>query len=506
MSLLRLSTELLCSVIEESMPEGFESLMLSCRHIYKCGKHLIASHNDRKMRWTHLDLDENFHHMSVFDLLHEIAEEPALSRYIESVDLSSWRCRCEPLRGFDLIQRNDTALHCMKSFIEESPYLRKAEGLVPEEWAHGMLFGSIDDLERYAALTAQFFLTLLPNVKTLVLPQFWADVFKPPPLFTHSEDSRLDYQREAWDLMETIRQTAQKGPQGASLGKLAELQLRFPDYDHRGFDLCSLSTLLAMPNLTALRLPNCVATKDDDRVSLSFRWLYPPNINSSLREINLSSSCMDSFHISELLFHTPHLIRFSYNHDIKDRGLGWDWDAGAFIAAVGRHVGSHLEELDVTSNTPFHSAGTGVTSMKEFTKLKILTLDARVFCGTPTALRGKSLCYLRFPEIIYIHRTTEAILPWTIESVPPLFPMLPSTLESLHIHVATNRFWIDPEVVQRLFIGSAVDRPRLLPNLSDLRILASFSGDTMGDEDTIRAYVEPAGALCEFKSLDYDSD
>ncbi|KAI0829510.1 hypothetical protein F5Y06DRAFT_282748 [Hypoxylon sp. FL0890] len=485
MSLLNLPPELLRYVIEESVPEGFESLLLSCRHIYECGKHLIASHNTRKGYWEHLEVDRYFNYMSTFSLLHRVADEPLLLRYIESVDFLRRQDHTRSFGNFELQKWDDATLDRIKRFIEESPYLRKAEKVAPEKWAQSMLFENVDRFDRYLALITPFFLTLLPNVKVLVLPGSLSCFIAPPS--TGTQD--LDFHHEVWDVMEVIRQSAEKSPEHAPLGKLANLQIYGYHRDDTGsiFDLRALSPFLVLPNLTKLRLANCVATRDYPS-GVGYRWHYS-DMNSGLREIHLDCGCMDSDGLSQLLSHTPHLKYFRYSHANKSGNLPRDWDAGAFIATIGKHVGSQLEALSVIWE--IRKGGrliTGVTSMKEFTKLKFLTLDTYLFCGPPIASGGGSGSSCAPPR--------EGSMPWTIGSIPPLIPMLPSSLDALHLVLDFgNNFRCPPEVIRRLFVNSVVDRPRLLPNLEDFRLIGYLGS---GNIQTIRDIVEPAGVLCNF--------
>ncbi|KAI0138666.1 hypothetical protein F4776DRAFT_619387 [Hypoxylon sp. NC0597] len=483
--LLNLPPELLRLVIEESIPEGFDNLLVTCRAVYECGKSLIASHCARKRSWHRFKFDRNFNYMSTFSWLLQVADEPVLPRYIELLDLGSRR----PHRTHqdDTLEWDDGAMHRIKKFIEESPYLRKAEGVDPQKCASDMLFGKVDSFDRYRALMATFFLTLLPNIEHLILPSSLLYFIEPPE--TGTQDS--DLHREVWSVMETIRQTAQKNPEDASLGKLLSLVISGYSDAEIIFNLRALSSFLVMPNLTMLWFNNCVAVRDDP-VGVGYRWHYP-DINSGLRLIELNYGCMDSESISQLLSHTPHLTCFAYSHASKSQNLQnlqWDWDAGAFIAAVGKHVGSHLTELHITLNSLANEIITGVTSMKEFTNLAVLKIAARVFCG-PSIESGER----KGSE--YAH-PTEGFIPWTIDSIPPLVQMLPSSLEDLTLIMGTERYKDHPKVAERLFVDFAVERPRLLPNLEIVFVSSCDGSFDDDDRNSIRAYVEPEGALCDF--------
>ncbi|OTA52582.1 hypothetical protein K449DRAFT_440608 [Hypoxylon sp. EC38] len=482
MSLLDLPPELLRLVIEESMPEGFQSLLLSCRPIYECGKPLIALHHTRKQSWRRLRFNRKLDYMPTFSWLLKVADEPVLPRYIQEADLDSGQTHYP--QQFDTLQWDDGAMDRIKEFIEDSPYLRKAEGVDPKTWAVDILFKNVDSFERYWALMMALFLTLLPNVKTLFLPAN-LDYFIEPPE-TGTQD--LDFHEEVWNVMETIRQTAQENLEDASLGKLTDLNVLGSSMPDAEFNLRALSSFLIMPNLTTLSLDNCVATIDEP-IGLGYRWHYP-DINSGLRHINFNHACMDSDSVSQLLSHTPRLVSFAYSHASKSEYLQLDWDAGAFIATVGKYVGSHLEVLNITLKGHRGEIITGVTSMKEFTKLSSLTIETRVFCGPPIESGERKGSEYTHP--------TEGFIPWTIESVPHLVPMLPSSLEYLDVITSPERDRDEPEIVKRLFMDFTVDRPRLLPNLSGLYVTNYRDNPVAEDLNLIRAYVEPAGAVYRF--------
>ncbi|KAI2631078.1 hypothetical protein GGR54DRAFT_635681 [Hypoxylon sp. NC1633] len=81
MSLLGLPVEILRYIIEESVPEGFESLMLSCRVVYECGNYLINTHNTRKRAWNFIGLNRSRSRAYGLALLYRISNEPILARY-----------------------------------------------------------------------------------------------------------------------------------------------------------------------------------------------------------------------------------------------------------------------------------------------------------------------------------------------------------------------------------------------------------------------------------------
>ncbi|KAI1410557.1 hypothetical protein F5Y13DRAFT_167404 [Hypoxylon sp. FL1857] len=494
MSLLDLPPELLRQVIVESMPEGFESLLLSCRPIYDCGKSLIALHNTRKEEWEHVDFDKYFDYMPAFSWLLRVTDEPVLLRYIKSANFRSYS---EVSLIFGRLQWDDAALNRIKKFIEESPYLRKAEHVDPQKWAD-MAFDNVGSFNRYLSLMTTFFLTLLPNVETLALSEAVINFVIQPSTGTQ----RHNFVPEVWSVMEAIRETAEANPKGASLGKLTELRIERLNSYTPELDLQTLSPFLVLPNLITLYVSSCVAIGDGP-VGAGYRWHYP-DISSGLRTIDLQCTCMDITSLSQLLSHTPHLISFKCGYALNAQESQCGWDAGTFIATVGEHVGSHLEELDIRESiladenydefipmkTLADGIVTGVTSMTEFTKLKSLRIPAGLFCGPSVESgerRGKDYTPPR-----------EGFMPWTIEYIPPLAPMLPPSLEALTIVISIEAHTDTAEVIKKLFVNFAADRQRRLPNLKSIDIFNTAHGLYTKEHASIRASVAPAGAVCSF--------
>lgn len=176
MALTRLPTELLETIITHVLPEGFESLAVTCRSIYAVCIPFVERHNALRSRFRHFTYHKNPADPSptiatASDLIKRIAVEPVVARYIRYADFKrdSPRAHIIPL-GF--VQDAD-CLHDVIRLFAESPYLEQA-GLDWNEYLAKIEEElNIDRISRYSQHDAAFLLTLLPNVDRLILPQFW---------------------------------------------------------------------------------------------------------------------------------------------------------------------------------------------------------------------------------------------------------------------------------------------------------------------------------------------
>lgn len=166
MALTRLPNELIESIITHVLPEGFESLAVTCRRIYALCVPFIKRHDAPRSRFHHFTYHENPRDPSptiatAGDLIKRIAIEPVVARYVRYADfkLDSPRSHIIPC-GF---VRDADCLHDVIRLFAESPYLEQA-GLEEE------LNVNVYRNPRYSQHAAAFLLTLLPNVDRLILP------------------------------------------------------------------------------------------------------------------------------------------------------------------------------------------------------------------------------------------------------------------------------------------------------------------------------------------------
>ncbi|KAI1075505.1 hypothetical protein F5B20DRAFT_559932 [Whalleya microplaca] len=462
MSLQDLPPEILYEVIWQSMPEGFENLMMTCRSICECGNSFIKTHNARKRAWRHISFRNVHMHLSALIWFHQIAQEPILARYIEVVEFDPNGVEFEP--GFywqekaleqKKLQNDPLAMKKIGDFIRRSPYLRMA-GIDTQDWMSNM-FSYLKVNAHYSSISENlvftFILTLLPNIKTLIRPKCLKYGIEP-----WRECGRPHDNLDVWLVMEAIRRNIGNGSQDAALGKLNKLQvIGGADYDTK-IALRALSCFLAMPNITELYATDCMAT-NDNMMGIAYEWYYP-DISSALRKIELVHCCMDGGGIAQLLAHTPQLQSFKFSRAAKRHGDGFDWNAGAFVAAIGKHVGHRLEDLAITLEDLDGRVTEGITSMREFTKLETLDLDLRVF-DMPSIGPGEKCALIKKAR-------EEGHVPWAREPIPPLAQILSPSLRRLELFRHSDAQNLD--LLHELLVDFASCRPKALPKLEDCLI------------------------------------
>ncbi|KAI2631079.1 hypothetical protein GGR54DRAFT_635682 [Hypoxylon sp. NC1633] len=253
--------------------------------------------------------------------------------------------------------------------------------------------------------------------------------------------------------------------------------------------LRSLSPFLAILNVTEIYATNCVAMTTLQDLG-HYHWYYP-NISSGLRRIQVFHGCMDSTAISHLLSHTPYLVSFRFscanNVYVADRARashgdetkynerinrvyaeGEEWDAGAFVATIGEHVGGRLEELAVTLEPRDDQPIAPISSMKEFVKLKTLELET---------------CLLGGPD--------------EVDAVPPLTQIVPSTLEELILCNKDGSH--NTNVMSRLLNGFETSRPVTPPNPKSCTARSDPKTPTEDELEHKRAHIESQGISFMFE-------
>lgn len=105
MALFQLPDELLALIVEHAIPEGFESLCLTCHNLHTLCKPSIRQYNELRSHFRNFtypikDRNPHFTIGTSFELIARIAEEPVVARYIEHADFkvdtrrfgwTSWR-------------------------------------------------------------------------------------------------------------------------------------------------------------------------------------------------------------------------------------------------------------------------------------------------------------------------------------------------------------------------------------------------------------------------------
>ena len=367
MALPCLNIEVLETIILHTLPEGFENMALTCRKIYTISKPFIQRHNTlrthfRSFTYFEKMADSSFTIRSAFDLIVRIAVEPIVARYVRHADLrvDSIFLRGRPREFNPDVHCDDTLLR----LFSESPELKEG-GL---DWCE--YFSVIEeDLQsaRYSQYASAFLLTLLPNVKTLILPRMWK------PLA--ATDSIINA------VIDEAKRSARDSCDPASLAQTTKFETSSSLGPKETFELAWACPFLALPHLRSFRAPSCVALEDSPPANTYIpSYPYSDTFGERLVTANLVSCCIDHRGISDFLKHTRSLRTLRYSHSTKNDSSpsGVDWDICRFIMAIGHRVGSFLEELSVTISDIRGSIAPGRVSMQAFQHLRQLQLPLQV--------------------------------------------------------------------------------------------------------------------------------
>ncbi|KAF7960053.1 hypothetical protein EAE96_001653 [Botrytis aclada] len=338
MSLLNLPTEIFDTVVSLVLPEGFESLALTCREIHASCTPFLKRHNQLRSEFHRLELGSRSSINTLLDLILRIHSEPIIARYIIHADFG-----CDKYNPYvKFFYRGHHGP--LKNLLADSPYLKKA-GLNRKLY-HELIKA---DLRRnrhtsnYSQHVTAFVLTLLPNVKTLVLSP-WQPLKAPKKLL------------EAIVAESKLSTFPCEDPSLAQLTKI-----RILTYTRLRFDLWQDFPLVALPNLRSYRGPNFVA-KGDLSIAHPSKPISDFRCGQSLETVHLKNCCINDVAIANLLQHAPHLRSFKYTHSPEKESDGEAWNIFKFIAAIEGEAGSYLEELSVKISA---STSTEDTSLKD---------------------------------------------------------------------------------------------------------------------------------------------
>ncbi|KAI0388694.1 hypothetical protein F5Y17DRAFT_185475 [Xylariaceae sp. FL0594] len=86
-SLIDTPVEMVDVIIQHTLPEGFESLALTCKRLHALCTPYIQRHNQLKCEWNFFRYGKSGYY-SAIELILRIAMEPIVIRYIKHADLS----------------------------------------------------------------------------------------------------------------------------------------------------------------------------------------------------------------------------------------------------------------------------------------------------------------------------------------------------------------------------------------------------------------------------------
>lgn len=350
MAFLRLPDELLELIVSHSIPEGFESLCLACRKLHTLCKPLIKRHNVLRSQFRRFDYfekvaDQSFTIRTSFELIARIAAEPVVARYIQHADFKmDLRLPVGPRLWF--MEGNGYRPDTVRDLFAKSRYLGG------NDWQkYYAEFEQALEYNRYSQAAAAFLLTLLPNIKSVALPQLW----KP--------DGSTERLLQA--VVEKARQPS-VALNNASLAGLTTLETSVSLVQRQGLVLYKITPLLALPRLRSFHGPRSVA---DVAIGQEASYVHSlqPSIGMAMETAHLLSCTLDGATMEYFLRCTPCLKTLVYSHTSKD--VAAPWNICELVTAIVKQASSHLEELSITLHDFKGRIALGTASMRPFTRL-----------------------------------------------------------------------------------------------------------------------------------------
>lgn len=362
-----LPNELLENIIMHTLPEGFESLALTSKHIYTLCAPFIEHHNKLCFHFQnfsyyktdqvvksglHLVADTPaYTACSAFNLIALIAVEPVIAHYIQEADFENDSLFTQ---GKDReIATNVNHDGAVIELLSNSSYLKEA-GL---DWRTYWTTIEKDlDTGCYSQHAAAFALTLLPNAKKFSLPRWWRPIAAADKLLDavihKARQPCLPYDRPS---------IAQVSEFEASIRRASELR----------FNIFWAIPFLALPHVQYFCGLNCVGM--DGHRSIISKFL-DSGFEAAIEVVDISHASVDGAAIADFLKNTPHLKILMYSHKAGGNAGFQDWDLCQFIMAIENEVGSHLKELSISISELHGSIVPGKISMCGFQNLQKLEL------------------------------------------------------------------------------------------------------------------------------------
>ncbi|KAJ4349195.1 hypothetical protein N0V95_004778 [Ascochyta clinopodiicola] len=392
------------------------------------------------------------------NVLYEISQNPIIAEYVET--LSLWDRRpSEELESHDATDSfriNRESMQQIKSLLRNAEYFQNAD--LDEWWTQIVEEDQTTDAENVDKLYATVaLLALLPNLKTLQLPDRWhevrdeeaAEALVPSvdSLVSMSNGNTSKPRRQALQFLETLMPFTEEG------------------YDVR-VGLQCLQPFMVLQRIRNLYAVSCVAV-DDDWGGIPFRWRY--TTNSPLTRLEFASCCMDAQGLDALLSQTPAVTVFKYSHQTKWDGLGYDWNPGEFLQTLADRLGKQIVDLAITVDELHGEVVNGLSSFHSFPRLRKLEVDVIPFCGPPLE-SGQRLGRDSF--------IPDGATAWTHSDIPCLGDMLPESIREVHVN---TDYPLPSEQSLKSLVKNVVDRrTNQLRNL-EICIIRQYQNNTAQD-------------------------
>ncbi|KAH7313933.1 hypothetical protein B0I35DRAFT_513503 [Stachybotrys elegans] len=352
-----LPVELMIRVISHTLPEGFESLALSCKQIHRLCVPYIAHHNLLSKQYR------NFRYIpghrlvrkdprNAFELLGRIAAEPIVARYIRHADLrhDSYRCRSfmPPLpdlgNGEMVLDMMAKSAHVARAGIDYNEFYAR----LTEECNKSRT-------EQFSQNAAAFVLTLLPNAKSVALPLYWRPT-------------------EETDKLVSIITADAKIP-GQSSCSLAKVSRLYTNWESERPDALEFTRLWPLLSLPKIRTFHGDGLTDRDILTGAERRQLPPGPSKTLEHIYMSG-CIGEAAMTVFLRAAVRLETFVYYQDAAQEESNAKWDIYTFIRMVERETGPRLQRLYINTAC---ALAPGPLLMRRFTRLRQLVLPLEIF-------------------------------------------------------------------------------------------------------------------------------
>jgi hypothetical protein len=359
LTLLDLPVEMVDTIIRYTLPEGFESLALTCKNLHALCEPYMRRHNQLTVEFNTFRYSPYaaYHLQTPYlaiQVILRIAAEPIVARYIRYADFSAEDISLniqETPRPPDVGEGGQ-----LMELFATSRYLAQA-GIDWREFYARMIEQVGTRYANYSQHAAAFLLTLLPNVKTLMLPHKWQS------------------QGETDKLVEAIVSEARQTDSVEKGRSLAQVTYFTPRSQEESLD--ESVPFLTLPNVRTFSLYRHWASGTGHML----RQPGNPSIHcgQNLETVEFFWSHIDDVAMAEFLEHTPRLRTLIYVHETmhEDSGANSDsdgWDICRLIKAIESGVGSHLEDLSLYKSPPDARIAPGKASMRGFKRLRKLRL------------------------------------------------------------------------------------------------------------------------------------
>jgi hypothetical protein len=446
MGLQLLPTELLARIVQETLPEGFESFALTCKSVYNASKFFLSKHNTLKRQYRNFTYRQGPHGnacTSALLLLARIAEEPLVARYIISADF----VQDSAPENKDTREEHIATVVSSKilALLQNSIYVQDAS-VDPAILLQYMLDAyQVDDGYVHAGLAACFLLTLLPNITRVALPRRWNDYDPRSPYSNLEPPWRLD------ELLDAI--VVRADDPGQPNAGLSKLEVILPStgwgYENR-WVLSSFNPLLSIKTVRSFCAGSCRAI-DDGYTGRPFEIPKFESFGVGLEDVELVGSTVDGIELRKFLSRLPKLRSFKLSYEVKWHGCGHEVDCGGIMSAIEDEVGETLEELSFSHLNDWSPVVSYIESMKNFKKLKYVELELALLIGSQD-----------------LHN--QAKNKRSIITKQRLADLLPPTVAGICLLMKNMDDRDDDNHLNHLFHGFATDVAEKFPNLKKIKI------------------------------------